>query len=136
MDENVEQTTEVREHRAVDRNGNAVRRQTVATHADATADSRVVASRAVWYIAGFIIALLAIRLVLFMFAARDTGFADFIYMLSGVFAAPFNGIFPTPQYGAFAFDTASVVGIAVYSLVAWGISKLFTISRPAGSADV
>lgn len=136
MDDDVTQTTEVREHSATDRRGNAVHRQSVATHAVAVADGRVVASRVVWFIAGFIIVLLALRLVLFLLGARDTGFADLIYSLSSVFAAPFAGIFPTPNYGAFALDTASVVGIVVYALVAWGIGKLLTISRPAGTVDV
>ncbi|SRR5574344_1262236 len=137
MNENTEQTTEVRERNAVDSNGNAVHRQTVRTRDDSTADGRVVASRVVWYIAGFIIALLVLRIVMFLLAANQgSPFVDFIYALSGVFAAPFAGIFPTPAYGASALDTASLVAIAVYALVAWGISKLFTINRPAGSEDV
>lgn len=136
MDDNTEQTTVVRDREVADNAGNTAHRQTVATKSTATADSRVVASRVVWYIAGFLIALLAIRIALFLLGARDTGFADLIYTLSGVFAMPFTGIFPTPQYGAFALDTASIVGIIVYALVAWGISKLFTINRPAGTEDV
>lgn len=137
MDDNTTSTTEVREHNVADENGNAVRRQTVSTHADASADGRVVASRVVWYIAGFIIALLAIRIILFLLGANQgSGFVDFIYAVSGVFAAPFTGIFPTPAYGAFALDTASLVAIVVYALLAWGISKLFTLNRPAGTVDV
>ena len=137
MNENTEQTTEVRERNVVDDNGNAVHKQTVSTRDDSTADGRVVASRAVWYIAGFIIALLVLRIIMFLLAANQgTPFVDFIYALSGVFAAPFAGIFPTPAYGSSALDTASLVAIVVYALIAWGISKLFTINRPAGSADV
>ena len=137
MDDNTTETTEVRERNVADDNGNSVRRQTVATHADATADGRVVASRVVWYVAGFIIALLVLRIILFLLAANQgSAFVDFIYALSGVFAAPFNGIFATPAYGSSALDTASLVAIAVYALIAWGISKLFTLNRPAGTADV
>ena len=137
MNKNTEQTTEVREHNTVDGSGNAVHRQTVSTRDDSTADGRVVASRVVWYIAGFIIALLALRIVMFLLAANQGSlFVDFIYALSGVFAAPFAGIFPTPAYGAAALDTASLVAIAVYALIAWGVSKLVTINRPAGTEDV
>lgn len=137
MDDSTEQTTEVRERDAVTDRGDHVQRQTVATSGVASADNRVVMSRIVWYIAGFIIALLAIRILLLILGAnRDSGFVDFIYALSGMFAAPFAGIFPAPTYGQFFFDTASVVAILVYALVAWGVGKLFTINRPAGSVGV
>ena len=125
MDE--QQTTEVR-NTEVQNGATNVQRQTV-SHAE-VADGRVVAARVVWYIAGFIIALLLIRIVLFLLGANQgSGFVDFIYAVSGVFAAPFSGIFPAPQYGKFFFDTASVVAIVVYSLVAWGIAKLFTLNK-------
>ncbi|MBC7764499.1 YggT family protein [Microbacteriaceae bacterium] len=121
-----QKTTEVRTSNVQDGATN-VQRETVST-ASAT-DGRVVAQRVIWYIAGFIITLLAIRFVLFMLGAnRDSGFVDFIYSVSGVFAAPFQNIFPAPVYGQFFFDTASLVAMAVYALVAWGIAKLFTLN--------
>lgn len=101
------------------------------------ADSRVVAGRAVWYLAGFIIVMLVLRLVLFLFGANQGApFVDLVYAVSGLFAAPFTGIFPTPAYGAFALDTASILAIIVYALAAWGISKLFTLNRPSGTAGM
>lgn len=104
--------------------------------ADDTADGRIVAKRVVWYIAGVIIALLAIRVILLMLGAnREAGFVDFIYAISGIFAAPFAGIFPAPTYGGqFFFDSASVVAIIVYALIAWGIAKLFTLGSPRADA--
>lgn len=125
MDEE-QQTTEVRTTNAQEGNTN-VRRESVKS--TAVTDGRVVAQRVVWYIAGFIITLLAIRVVLFMLGAnRESGFVDFIYAISGVFAAPFQGIFPAPVYGEFFFDTSSMVAIVVYALLAWGIAKLFTLN--------
>lgn len=110
-------------------------RRTVTT--DATADQRVVASRVVWYIAGAIIAILALRIILYLLAANQgSPFVDFIYGLSAIFAAPFYGIFAQPAYGSSVFDTASLVAIVVYALIAWGLARLFTINRPAGTADV
>lgn len=122
-----QQTTEVRETNTVE-NGAAVQRQTVAQ--TTTVDSRIVAKRVVWYIIGFIIVLLAIRVVLLMLGAnRQSAFVDFVYAVSGVFAMPFNGILGTPSYdGKFFLDTASLVGMAVYALVGWGIGKLFTLT--------
>lgn len=125
MDEQ-QKTTEVRETN-VQEGATNVQRQTVRTVE--AADGRVVAQRVVWYIAGFILVLLALRIVLFMLGANQgTGFVDFIYAVSGVFAAPFAGIFPAPTYGQFFFDTASLVAMVVYALVAWGIAKLFTLN--------
>lgn len=122
-----QQTTEVRDVETRD-GGERVRRQTVSQHE--SADNRVVVARIVWYIAGFIIALLAIRIVLLMLGAnKGTGFVDFIYAISGIFAAPFAGIFATPSYGQFFFDTASIVAIVIYALVAWGIAKLIVINK-------
>lgn len=122
-----QQTTEVRSTEVQDGATN-VQRQTVSK--TETVDNRVVASRIVWYIAGFIIVLLLIRIMLFMLGANQgTGFVDFIYAVTGVFSAPFAGIFSAPSYGKFFFDTASVVAIVVYALVAWGIAKLFTLNK-------
>jgi uncharacterized membrane protein len=126
------QTTEIRETNIRD-GDTSIRRQTV--RQDIQADGRVVASRVVWYIAGFVIVLLLIRVLLLVFGAnRANGFVDFIYSVSGVFSAPFTGIFATPSYnGQFYLDSASLVAAVVYMLVAWGITKLFllTASKPA-----
>ena len=128
----VEKTTEVRDANVVD-DDTAVRRDTVRTAG--SADGRIVARRVIWYIAGVIIVLLALRFLLFMLGAnRDSGFVDFIYNISAVFAAPFSGIFPAPTYGQFFFDTASLVAMLVYALIAWGLARLFTLNAPR--ADV
>lgn len=117
------QTTEVRE---VDTPTTEVQRDTVV--ARDRASGSLVAQRVVWYVAGVIITLLALRFILFMLGANQgSGFVDFIYGISSVFAAPFAGIFPAPTYGQFFFDTASLVAMVVYALVAWGIAKLFTL---------
>ena len=119
-------TTEVHDTAARDA-GTSVRRQTV-THT-AVASGNTVMSRVVWYIAGFIIALLVIRVFLYLFAANQAApFVDFMYTISGVFALPFYGIFAQPSYGQSVLDSASIVAIVVYALVAWGISKLLTLT--------
>lgn len=128
-----QQTTEVRE--TSERQGDAsVTRQTV--RSDNTASGAVVIKRVVWYIAGFIIALLAIRVILLLLGAnRDSGFVDFVYALSEIFAAPFYGIFSyVPAYGQSVLEVSSLVAIAVYALVAWGIAKLATLTKTNPSA--
>ena len=126
MDEE-RQTTEVRETN-VQEGATNVQRQTVAQTTQA--DGRVVASRVVWYIVGFIIVMLVLRMVLLLLGANDNNaFVGFIYALSGVFAWPFYGIFSyQPTYGQSVFEVSSLVAIAVYALIGWGISKLFTLN--------
>lgn len=127
MDNERQETTEVRD--TVTQDGDTeVRRQTVKESRQS--DPRVTASRVVWYIAGVIIALLAVRFVLLLLGANQSAaFVGMVYTLSGIFAWPFYGIFPQPTYGVSQFDSASVVAMVVYALVAWGVSKLFTIDR-------
>jgi hypothetical protein len=129
MDENRdEQTTEVRN--TTERQGNTdIQRQSVTTATKS--DGNVIAKRIVYYIAGIIIVLLALRIVMLLLAAnQDAGFVDFLYALSGFFAWPFYGIFSyQPTYGQSVFEVSSVVAIVVYALIAYGLAKLFTLTR-------
>ena len=127
--EEEKQTTEVRESNVV-QDGEAVQRKT-ATRTTATSGV-VVLQRVIWYITGVIVALLALRVVLQLLGANDeSGFVSFIYSVSGLFAAPFFGVFSyEPAYGQSTLEASSLVAIAVYLLVGWGLAKLVTITRP------
>lgn len=104
-----------------------VRREAVSERT--AAPSSIVAQRVVWYIVGFIVAFLVLRLVLQLLGANQgNGFVDFIYSVSGVFAAPFFGMFNyQPSYGASFFEVSTLVAIVIYVLVGWGLAKLFTL---------
>jgi len=108
--------------------GTNVQRQTVS--AESSAPGSVVAQRVVWYIVGFIVALLALRLILQLLGANQgNAFVDFVYGISGIFAAPFFGMFSyTPTYGVSYFEVSTLVAILIYSLIGWGIAKLFTLN--------
>lgn len=103
----------------------AVTKSATTTHQ--AKDYHVVAGRTIWLVAGLIAAVLLLRVILFLFGAPNTGLASVIFTISGFFAAPFAAIFPTPSYGAFALDTASVVGIVVYVLAAWALGRLLMV---------
>jgi hypothetical protein len=122
-----QQVTEVRESDTV-QDGATVRRQSIET--SRSVDKGVVARRVIYYIAGFIIALLALRLVLLLLAANQGApFVDFVYALSGFFAWPFYGIFSyQPSYGQSTFEISTIVAIIVYALIAMGLAKLFTLT--------
>lgn len=87
--------------------------------------------RIVYYITGVLLTLLAFRFVLSLLGAnRGNAFADFIYSLSYPFAVPFFGLFGYEvQYGVARFEIETLVAMAVYGLVGYGIAKLVNIGR-------
>lgn len=122
------QETEVRKSTAQVGN-TTVQRQSVTNNTQTA--GVVVAQRVVWFIAGAIAVIIALRFLLLLLGANQAaGFTDFIYGLSGVFVAPFVGIFGAPVYGQSVFEISSILAIIVYLLLGWGIAKLLTIGRP------
>lgn len=91
------------------------------------------AERVIYYITGVLLTLLAFRFVLSLLGAnRGNVFADFIYGLSYPFVAPFFGLFGyTVQYGQSRFEIETLVAMAVYALLAYGIVKMVRIARKA-----
>ncbi len=122
------QTTEVR--KSNEQVGNTtVQRQSV--EQKTVISGVVIAQRVVYYIGGVIIALLAVRMILQLLGANQgSDFVGFIYGLSGIFVAPFFGIFGEPTFGESHFETSTLVAIVVYALVVIGIAKLIALTRP------
>lgn len=122
------QETEVQETTTTDGN-TTVQRQTVARNSQVSAI--VVAQRIVWFLAGFISVIIALRFVLLLLGAnRGAGFTDFIYSISAPFVAPFVGMFGEPVYGESVFEVSSILAIVIYLLLGLGIAKLLTLARP------
>jgi len=48
----------------------------------------------------------------------------FLYNLSHIFVAPFNGIFNDQALGRSVFEISTLVAMLVYALIAWGIVSL------------
>lgn len=94
----------------------------------------VIAARTVWFVAGAILVLLAFRFVLILAGANQgSGFVNFVYDVSYPFAAPFFGIFGYHlNYGISRVELSTLVAMAVYAVVAYGIERLLTIRRPHG----
>jgi hypothetical protein len=85
----------------------------------------------VYYVGGVIVALLFIRLLLQLLGANQgSDFVGFIYGLTGIFVAPFYGIFGEPTFGQSHFETSTLVAIVIYSLLTVGIAKLISLTRP------
>ena len=95
----------------------------------------------VWYIVGLLEALLAFRFVLKLLAANPgAGFSSFIYSVSHPFAAPFLNVFNATKVEGSVFEWTTLLAMFVYWLIAWGIVKMFfmskTVSTPEAAAKL
>lgn len=90
-----------------------------------------VAARVVWFIAGIILVLLALRFLFALLGANaSNGFANFIYTATHPLVAPFFGVFGYNfTAGQARFETFTLLAMLIYALIAYGIAKLVTITR-------
>ncbi len=88
-----------------------------------------VAERVVYFIGGFIMAILALRFLLSLMGAnRTNAFASLIYSVSYPFVAPFFGLFNyQTNYGVSRFEYETLIAILVWGLITLAIAKLVTI---------
>jgi hypothetical protein len=98
------------------------------------------AAAIIGFVAGVVNVLIALRFVLRLLgASTQSAFVNAIYSVSGPLVAPFHGIFGDSAMNASYFESAALVAIVVYALVAWGLTVLVRImtaprgTRPAGS---
>ena len=91
----------------------------------------------VWWIVGFVEVLIAIRLVLKLFGANPAPFVRFMYDVTWPLVAPFHGIFNTAQEGRSVLEPESLVAMAIYALIGWGVVSLIRLmTRPRSSTTV
>ena len=67
-------------------------------------------------------------------ASAQSAFVSFIYTVSGPLVAPFQGIFGNGGSKANSFETADLVAIVAYAVIAWGLVMLIRIiTAPRGT---
>jgi hypothetical protein len=81
----------------------------------------------VWLFIGLIMLLLVVRVIFLLLGANNTGIVSTIYQTSGVFIAPFVGIFQSPSYGSSFFDMAAVVGLVFYAILGFVITSVLSL---------
>lgn len=98
----------------------------------------VLAARIITFITSALLILLALRFALVLLGANPAnGFADFIYDISHPFVSPFFGLFGYDlNYGVSRFETYTLVAMAVYAIVGYGLARLVTLGQPRRDADV
>lgn len=101
-------------------------------HQDTTdGQSQSLPGRVVWYLTGLVLVLLAFRFLLPLFGANlDTGFSSFIFTVTTPLVVPFSGLFSNIIVRQmFEVEPNTLVAMAVYALIGWGLVKLLTIRR-------
>ena len=92
-------------------------------------------NRIMWSILAFLEILLAFRFVLRLIAANpNSGFAVLMYGITGVFVAPFNGLITTPTSGGSSLEVTTLIAMAVYALIFWGIAYVIRLVADRPSA--
>lgn len=92
-------------------------------------------NRVLYTLLGGLEILLAARFVLKLIGANPgSGFAAFIYGLSGVFVAPFNGLIGTPATGGTILEVTTLIAMIVFALIVWGIVRIIPIVTDRPSA--
>lgn len=129
-------TTEQKVRQTTLDDGNTVEttRRTSDTVNDPVAEKeyhRNFAVRVVWFIAGILNALLALRFILALLGANTgNAFVSFIYGITYPFVAPFFGVFNyTFELGQARFEGFTLLAIVVYTLAAYAISRLLTLTE-------
>lgn len=88
--------------------------------------------KVLWAILVVVIVLLCIRFVLSLVGANaDNPFATFIYNITYVFIAPFQGLLQVSQsqIGVVRIEYETIVAIIVYLLLGAGLTAIMNASR-------
>ena len=90
----------------------------------------------VWYILGILEIILAFRFILKLLGANPgAAFTRFTYDLSGVFTMPFESVFRVTQVSGSVFEWTTLLAMVVYYLIAFGITRLFVMSRSVSTTE-
>jgi len=92
-------------------------------------------TRIVWTILGLLEIFLGIRFVLKLIGANAaSGFAQFVYGVTGPFMAPFDKLVSTPSTGNTVFEVNTLIAMAIYALLFWIIARVIRIATDRPSA--
>jgi len=81
--------------------------------------------------------LLTFRVLLKLLGANpQSGFTSFIYAISNPFALPFAGILGVTGISEMVLEWSTLIGMAVYAVIAYGIVALFQLIKPTTPQEV
>ena len=92
-------------------------------------------TRIIWTVLSLLEILLGLRFLLKLIAANpNSGFAVFIYGITGPFVAPFTGLVGTPASGGTILEVTTLIAMAVYALFFWLVVRVIPIVADRPSA--
>ncbi len=119
------------EHVAGTADDQVIRSEHVHVPSEATRRAAMIArsKQIIYFIFGIINVLLLLRFIfLALGASQASPFVNFIYGLSRPFVLPFQGIFGEPTFGDAVLEWASLVAIAIYMLIAYGLARVLELA--------
>jgi len=91
----------------------------------------------IWYVVGLIEFILIFRFLFRLLGANPaSGFVNLIYGLSAPLIAPFVGIFRTAAGGANALEWSTLIAMAIYAILAYGLEQLLQLVKPTTPEEV
>ncbi len=91
----------------------------------------------IWYILGVVEIILASRILLKLIGANlNSGFTSLIYSISAPFASPFRGVLGTTVNETNVIEWSTIIAMAVYAVVAFGLVKLVQLIKPTTEQEV
>lgn len=91
----------------------------------------------IWYILGVVEVLLASRILLKLIGANlNSGFTSFIYSVSAPLASPFRGVLGVTTSLESVIEWSTIIAMAVYAVVAFGLVRLFQLIKPTTEQEV
>jgi hypothetical protein len=99
------------------------------------------AKKLVYFISGTLEVLLTFRLIFKILGANQvSSFVSFIYTVSGVFVAPFSGIFRTAVNEGIetksVLEPTTIISMIVYALIAYGVVRLIEIYKAPKDKEI
>lgn len=92
-------------------------------------------NRIIWGVLGLLEILLVFRFMLKLIGANpDSGFAAFLYGITGPFIAPFTGLTSNWESGAAILEVTTLVAMLVYALIFWGVVYVIRIAMDRPNA--
>lgn len=94
-------------------------------------------NQVIWYILGTVEVVLAFRILLKLLGANAySGFTSFIYAISNPFALPFAGVLGITGVSEMILEWSTLIAMAVYAILAYGIVALFQMIKPTNPEEV
>lgn len=94
-------------------------------------------NQVIWYILGTVEVVLAFRILLKLLGANaQSGFTSFIYAISNPFALPFAGVLGITGVSEMILEWSTLIAMAVYAILAYGIVALFQMIKPTNPEEV